>query len=873
MRTSPILAGLLLPLAAALIRSAQAHTGAGVDIVGPVAYQSQQSPSPGIPLSGIIFTLALVLLGTHLFSKLRYRYPDYHGNLLIGTSLIIVLGLGVVAYAAPSHEVSVTPPVSFTFYFGGDTGYYSGLLTQAIASNQLIQPDFFLDLGDISYNGTTNGHPPTGNEVDWCNFIKDNVHNRLGNPNFPYMFVTGNHEDGSPDPANLYRDGYIDAFIGNNCLPLSAFNSQSSAGSGFINFIGSDLCPESNSCYGKEGYFDYPAANPIARVITITVADTVGNSTDPSSNVNFNYCPLSVCNNPGMDTHWNWLTGVISAAKASGLWLLVAFHKPCLSPDLNTGCEGNGDYNGHNPNYQLETYLTSQGVDILLNGHSHIYARSKQLTCLGSTEPASDSTVGITYDPSCVANNGSSGFYKRGAGTVEVIQGVFSQRNDQLNFSRPDINYFAEAMSARGTIDTSKPGTLNDCCWVNDAPVDMASGNGVGMMTINATHASYKWLPSIFSHNSGSSTRFSDSFVIGPQPSSVNPPTVTVDTPTPSIASTGQTVTVNFSIDSATTVSSITVDWGDGTITNPGPSSTSDTHVYTTTEYSQSHTYTVNVMATNSAGQAYATTTETIQDMPPSLAITSLLPRPAISGQQVTLDFTAVDPDGIVATTWVDWGDGSRPDLIFNMTSGSMCPRLISGHGTNSCAIAPGDLIFAQSQDPSKIINGSILIFRPFLQTPDFLVVHRVVKILSPAESTNNEYTFSTKGDANAVADPWTIPASRVVAVYQYTMTPLSRSSERYDVHTFPLLGSAQSKSYTLRLNATDDSGSHSSLTSTVIVNPEPSETVPAPTILGLTPTVFYAIIGSIIIAVVAATVLALRGRKRPVQADIGSAS
>jgi len=423
-------------------------------------------------------------------------------------------------------------------------------------------------------------------------------------------------------------------------------------------------------------------------------------------------------------------------------------------------------------------------------------------------------------------------------------------------------------MSARGTIDTSKPGTLNDCCWANGTAIDMASGNGVGMMTINATHASYKWLPSIFSHNTGSPTKFSDGFVIGPQPIPVNPPTVTVDTPTPSIASTGQTVTVNFSIDSATTISLITVDWGDGTITNPGTSSTSDTHVYTTTEHSQSYTYTVNVTATNSAGQAYATTRETIRDRPPSLAITSLLPHPAISGRQVTLDFTAVDPDGIVAATWVDWGDGSGPDLIFNMTSGSMCPRLISGYGTNSCAIAPGDLIFAQSEEPSKIINGSIIIFRPFLQNPDFLVVHRVVKIQSPAESTNNQYTFSTKGDANAVVDPWTIPASQVVAAYQYTMMPLSRSSERYDVHTFPLLSSAQSKSYTLRLNASDDGGSHSSLSSTVVVSPQPSP-VAAPTILGLAPTLFYATIGSMIVGVAAVTILALRGRKRPVHADI----
>ena len=422
--------------------------------------------------------------------------------------MIAVLILGMADGLVPAHGVSVSPPVSFTFYFGGDTGYYSGFYNESMKSHQLVQPDFFLNLGDISYNGTSKGNPPTGNEVDWCNFIKANVQNRLGNPNYPYVMITGNHEDGHPtlDGTN---DGYIDAFISDNCLPLSAFNSQSTAGNGYINFIGSGLCTESTTCYGKEGYFDYPASNPIARIITITVADTVGNVS--STSVNYNYCPLSVCRNAGMDAHWNWLTGVVSAAKNAGLWIIVAFHKPCIIPDLSESCEGNGSYNGHNPNYQLETYLMSHGVDVLLTGHAHIHARSKQLTCLGPTEPPSDSKANITYSQSCVANDGSSGVYNRGAGTVQIIEGVFSQRDDQLNFTSPDINYFAEAMSARGTLTI----TPNDCCWVYGSPMDLTSGNGLDMMTVNATQISYNFLPSgTPSHTVAGASKFTDSFVI-----------------------------------------------------------------------------------------------------------------------------------------------------------------------------------------------------------------------------------------------------------------------------------------------------------------------------------------------------------------------
>ncbi len=519
MKTRPLLLGLVVPIVCALISPAHAHAGAGVSIIGPVVYQSQQSAPIGIPLSGMIFLFATFLLTMHLLFKLRERYSLRFRTWIAGTLMILLLALGVASYAMPSHEVSVSPPVSFTFYFGGDTGYYSDNLTQSKSSNRLIRPDFFLDLGDISYNGTSRGFPGTGNEVDWCNFIKSNVHNRLGNQGFPYLLITGNHEDGNP--LTPQKDGYIDAFVGNNCMPLSAFNSTITAGNGYVNFVGSGLCSESTTCYGKEGYFDYPSTNPIARIITLTVADTVGNSTDPASNINFNYCPFSICNNSIMNTHWNWMTGVVSSAKNAGLWIIMAFHKPCLSPDLATGCEGNGDYNGHNPNYQLETYLMSHGVDVLLNAHAHVYARSKQLTCLGPTEPPSDSIVAVTYSQTCVANNGSSGVYRRGLGTVEVIQGVFSQRDGQLNFSRPDINYFAEAMSARGALTI----TPADCCWVNGSPADMASGNGIGMMTVNATQISFNFQTSIFSHNPANPSKFADGFVIGSQTTnSTSPP-------------------------------------------------------------------------------------------------------------------------------------------------------------------------------------------------------------------------------------------------------------------------------------------------------------------------------------------------------------
>jgi hypothetical protein len=290
----------------------------------------------------------------------------------------------------------------------------------------------------------------------------------------------------------------------------------------------------------------------------------------------------------------------------------------------------------------------------------------------------------------------------------------------------------------------------------------------------------------------------------------------------PNPAMTGQTVTLSYRITSITTVTTlprITIDWGDGTITTPDPSSTSDSHVYTFTQFSQSHTYTINVTATNSFGSASATTNETVNDRPPLLAITGLS-SPAHPGQLVRLNFTATDPDGTVTATWVDWGDGSKPDLIFQETSSSMCPPLNPGLGIiGFCTIWPGELIFAQSQDPSTIVNGSIIVFRPYLSAPDYFVVHRVIKIIPPTGSQYNEYTFLTQGDANPLPDAWTLTASQIVAVYDYTLTPVTIPGGRYDTHSYPNLDKSLSQTYTIRLNATDDSGSHSYLTTTETIN------------------------------------------------------
>ena len=110
---------------------------------------------------------------------------------------------------------------------------------------------------------------------------------------------------------------------------------------------------------------------------------------------------------------------------------------------------------------------------------------------------------------------------------------------------------------------------------------------------------------------------------------------------------------------------------------------------------------------------------------------------------------------------------------VLVVSSGSMCP-------VGNCVLPIGSLIVIRGQDPSTIIAGpppvgSIIVFRPYLCNPDFLVVHRVIQEVKGASG----YSFVTKGDANGISDTWNqecgvdltmISSSQVVGVYQYTI-------------------------------------------------------------------------------------------------------
>jgi len=131
---------------------------------------------------------------------------------------------------------------------------------------------------------------------------------------------------------------------------------------------------------------------------------------------------------------------------------------------------------------------------------------------------------------------------------------------------------------------------------------------------------------------------------------------------------------------------------------------------------------------------------------------------------------------------------------ILVVSSSSMCQSDHPELHSTACTLAVGALIVIRGEDPTTISNGTIIIFRPYLSTPDYLVVHRVVKIVSPSSSPDGQYDFFTRGDANVYAiggyDSWSgpggsVPGSQVVGVYQATIPIPYLGAAILDIRSF----------------------------------------------------------------------------------------
>jgi len=441
---------------------------------------------------------------------------------------------------------------SFVFAASGDLNSpIKGAGYDSLRSLKSLNPDFFLGLGDLSYNANYTG-------TKWCRDFKNQFSN--------IEIIPGYHDTGD--------DPYLN--------DTSATRSYERFVYGCPYSLATHPTCEPKGCdYGREYYFDYPTNAPIARFIMISpqIYNITGRCNawkqEQTGILKFPDCNspqqrqcsyLFDCWNYERDdlndkdytysysnfvNHWNWTKTAIEDAQSQNEWVIVGIHKLCISAGREI-CE---------IGTKLFNFLLSKKVDLILQGDDHAYERSKQLA-LNSTsvdgQPLCDGIAAnldgwAVYNSTtsgCIIDDGSRGFYQPGAGTVVVIDGTFS-----CNFQNPCYNIN----------DTSVNNGYNEA----EAPYFVklmggnTPGNGNGFVSYTVTgKKGDDGRIDVQTHFAGS---FQDFFSISKPPVS----TVTWSPPNP-----GPGYAVAFSAVTAGGIPPYSYSWsfGDGsTVTGPTP--------------------------------------------------------------------------------------------------------------------------------------------------------------------------------------------------------------------------------------------------------------------------------------------------------------
>ena len=218
-----------------------------------------------------------------------------------------------------------------------------------------------------------------GAEQSWCDLVTSHA-----GAGFPFELVSGNHESNG-------QNGNIDDFAA--CLPNR-----------LAGLVGT---------YGREYYVDVPQQDPVARFVMISPGI-------PFSDGTWDYSAGS--------TRYNWTAAAIDGARSASIpWVVVGMHTPCLSMGLY-GCVAGAD---------ITNLMVGKKVDLVLNGHEHMYQRSKQL----STGSDCSGLVPGVYNAACV-RDGADNTLSKGAGTVFTTVGTGGTGMRDVSTSDPEAPYF-----------------------------------------------------------------------------------------------------------------------------------------------------------------------------------------------------------------------------------------------------------------------------------------------------------------------------------------------------------------------------------------------------------------------------------------------
>lgn len=318
------------------------------------------------------------------------------------TVLVVAVALiGGAVYINNSAPHAQAAGESVVFGLGGDFSGETGdaATTMEVAGESGL--DFWFLNGDFDQ-----GYE--GEAIGFCNAIKANINIATT----PVLLLSGNHE-AEDAPGGSQIEDYTET----GCLP-------NPLGSRIVEspYIDGDGVGTTN--YGKEYYVDYPAINPVLRIVTASPQLDFRQGDGPT----YSYTAGS--------NHYNWVSQAITDAKNSGMWVILAYHKPYLDVGTSHGGDDGSDIE------DLYNLALDTEVDLMVNGHEHMYQRSKQLAhgtgCTTITQNSS-------YDSDCVTHAGTVGDpYVKGEGTVQIVNAASGSDTRQADTDDDDYNYFTK---------------------------------------------------------------------------------------------------------------------------------------------------------------------------------------------------------------------------------------------------------------------------------------------------------------------------------------------------------------------------------------------------------------------------------------------
>lgn len=303
----------------------------------------------------------------------------------------------------------------------------------------------------------TNRPPPTGGSVRFtaggdhgANSSSDASFSAIADLNPRFHLALGDLSYSDTDSEAEWCD-YVKGHLGNTPVQLVVGNHEDDdRPDGYIGEFVKCLPDRMNSTgtYGAEYYFD---VDGLVRVIMIGAGNDV-------AGVDYDYDRGT--------SHHQWLASAIDDARSRGIpWVVVGVHKVCITAGEKP-CEIGTD---------VIDLLIEKKVDLVMHGHEHNYQRSKQMSCIEVDR----------YRAECVADDGSDGVYRQGAGLVWAVAGNFGGSGAyEIDRGDPEFGYLAESLGG------------NDANW------------GRGFLRIDATSGR------LDVRFVGSTTSYSDSFSI-----------------------------------------------------------------------------------------------------------------------------------------------------------------------------------------------------------------------------------------------------------------------------------------------------------------------------------------------------------------------